>query len=471
MSKPPVIHARAMLLSLIASVVLFGSAPLSGLAQTTPNLGTAAAFAVLGGQTVTNTGPTTVNGSLGVSPGTAVTGILAASVTNGSIHAGDAVAAQAQLDVTTAYNNVAGQPCTSTFPTQAFGNQTLTPGVYCFTSTALLTGPLTLNAQQNPNAVFIFKVASALTTATGSSVAVTGGAGPCNVFWQIGSSATVGTSTVFAGNILALTSITLNTGATVAGRALARNGAVTMDANTISAAACGAAAAPAPTNTATLTFTPSATATSAPSATATSTPTRTIFATIATATAAPTSTTAPVEGISPEVSGPAASLPALPPAALPPAALPPAALPPAALPPAALPPVAPGAPVIVAGQPAQLIALPPSAEVPVVGNQALLPPGAVVDVAGVQVVLAEETPVELIALVPEQAPELVAVVQPAPPTQPARPAQLPNTGVGEGSPAGMLALLGGLALALGLATHRRTLGQLAAADRPPSSKR
>jgi hypothetical protein len=133
--------------------------------------------------------------------------------------------------------------------------------------------------------------------------------------------------------------------------------------------------------------------------------------------------------------------------------------------------VAPGAPVIVAGQPAQLIALPPSAEVPVVGNQALLPPGAVVDVAGVQVVLAEETPVELIALVPEQAPELVAVVQPAPPTQPARPAQLPNTGVGEGSPAGMLALLGGLALALGLATHRRTLGQLAAADRPPSSKR
>ena len=207
---------------------------------------TAASFAVLGGSTVTNTGATTVNGDLGVSPGSAVTGFPPGTVTGGTIHAADAVAAQAQSDVTTAYNSLAGQACTADLTGQDLGGKTLTPGVYCFSSSAQLTGALTLDAQGNAGAVFVFKIGSTLTTASGSSVLMINGGSPCNVFWQVGSSATLGTTTSFLGNILALTSITLNTGASVSGRALARNGAVTMDTNTVSQAACGAAATATP---------------------------------------------------------------------------------------------------------------------------------------------------------------------------------------------------------------------------------
>lgn len=186
-------------------------------------------FAVLGGSTVTNTAtPTVVTGNLGVSPGSAVTGFPPGIVT-GAIHAGDAVAAQAQSDLTTLYNSLANAVCDADLTGQDLGGLTLTPGVYCFSTSAQLTGTLTLDAQGNPNAVFTFKIGSTLTTASGSSVLLINSASSCGVFWQVGSSATLGTGTALAGNIVALSSITLNTGASVNGRVLARNGAVTLD--------------------------------------------------------------------------------------------------------------------------------------------------------------------------------------------------------------------------------------------------
>jgi hypothetical protein len=150
--------------------------------QTAPSLGTAASFAVLGGSTVTNTGPTKVNGDLGVSPGSAVTGFPPGTVTGGAIHAADAVALQAQNDVTTAYNNLAGQACTADLTGQDLGGKTLISGVYCFTSSAQLTGTLTLNAQGNAAAVFIFKTVSTLTTASSSSVLVINGGSGATYF-------------------------------------------------------------------------------------------------------------------------------------------------------------------------------------------------------------------------------------------------------------------------------------------------
>lgn len=203
----------------------------SALAQI--SLGTAESFGVLAGSAVTNTGPTVVTGNLGVSPGTAVTGFPPGIVTGGTIHLNDAVAAQAQSDLTTAYNAIVGTPCNVDLTGQNLGGLTLTPGVYCFSSSAQLTGILTLNALGNPNALFIFKIGSSLTTASGSSVQVINGGNDCNIFWQVGSSATLGVGTAFAGNILALSSITMTTGSTLSGRALARNGAVTLDTNMV----------------------------------------------------------------------------------------------------------------------------------------------------------------------------------------------------------------------------------------------
>jgi hypothetical protein len=198
------------------------------------SLGTAASFGVLAGSTVTNTGASVIAGNLGVSPGSSVTGFPPGIVTPPStIHAADAVAAQAQSDLTTAYNAIAGTPTGTDLTGMDLGGLTLTPGVYGFSTSAQLTGTLTLNALGNPSAVFIFKIGSTLTTASNSSVLVINGGSSCNVFWQVGSSATLGTTTAFAGNILALTSITLTTGANVSGRMLARNGAVTLDSNSI----------------------------------------------------------------------------------------------------------------------------------------------------------------------------------------------------------------------------------------------
>jgi len=199
------------------------------------DLGTADPFAVLAGSTVTNTGATNVHGDLGVWPGSAITGFPPGIVSGGAIHDADAVAMQAQSDLITAYTFAAGEACGNVLTGQDLGGLTLTPGVYCFASSADLTGTLTLNAQGDPNAVFVFQIASTLTTASSSSVVFTNGGQGDSVFWQVGSSATLGTSTEFAGNILALTSITLDTGANIGcGRALARNGAVTMDTNDVS---------------------------------------------------------------------------------------------------------------------------------------------------------------------------------------------------------------------------------------------
>ena len=230
-----------MVVALIGALALASSAH----AQASVGLGTADGFGVLGGTTVTNTGPTVVNGDLGVSPGTAVTGFPPGTV-NGTIHAADAVAAQAQSDTTTAYNDAAGRACTGVLTGQDLGGMTLTAGVYCFSSSAQLTGTVTLDAQGDPGAVFIFKIGSTLTTASGSNVNLINGAQSCNVFWQVGSSATLGTTTTFRGNILALTSITATTGATVDGRLLARNGAATLDSNTVTRARCATASGPAP---------------------------------------------------------------------------------------------------------------------------------------------------------------------------------------------------------------------------------
>jgi hypothetical protein len=202
-------------------------------------MGTEQNFAVLGASTVTNTGSSVITGDLGLHPGTAITGFPPGLVT-GEMHATDAVALQAQTDTTATYLDLAGQPCNTTISAD-LGGQTLTPGVYCSASTMGLTGALTLDAGGDPNAVWVFQMGSTLTTASNSSVVLINGADACNVFWQVGSSATLGTTTSFVGNIFALTSITLNNGASVSGRVLARNGAVTLDNNTITAPVCGVA--------------------------------------------------------------------------------------------------------------------------------------------------------------------------------------------------------------------------------------
>ncbi len=194
----------------------------------------ASSYAALAGSTVTSTGLTTLNGDLGVWPGTSLTGFPPGMV-SGTVHAGDAFAMSAQGDLTAAYNDAAGrQPPQAPLPAD-IGGETLTPGVYKTGATPALgvTGTLTLDGQGDPNAVFVIQVGSALTTAVDSHVNLIGGAQPGNVFWQIGSSATLGTSSTFAGTILALTSISINSGVTLNGRALARNGAVTLIGDTI----------------------------------------------------------------------------------------------------------------------------------------------------------------------------------------------------------------------------------------------
>ncbi len=261
-------------------------------AATPVGLGTAASYSVLAGSAVTNTGPSTLQGDLGVNPGTAITG-FPPGITAGATHAADAVALQAQSDLTTAYNAAAGQPLTTSVAGDLVG-MTLTEGVYRSTSLAL-SGQLTLDGQGNPNSVFVFQVASTLITASASSIILTNGAQACNVFWQVGSSATLGTASSFKGSILALTSITAETNAVVEGRVLARNGQVSLDTNVITSPACTPAATTppisgTPTATPTETASPTQTASATASATATSTPTATETAS-GSATATPTATT------------------------------------------------------------------------------------------------------------------------------------------------------------------------------------
>ena len=218
------IRSGARVLSLVAVGAWFAVAT-SAHAQTLDS------FAVLGGSTVTNTGTTTINGNIGVSPGTAITGTGSIVQTGtGTFHADDGVARQAQSDLTTAYNILMNMP--STALSGDLGGQTLTPGVYSFTSTAQLTGTLTL--QGGSDDIFVIQVGSGLTTASNSYIQLSGGVQAKNVFFVVGSSAVLGTATTFKGQLLALSSISLNTTASIdCGAAWARNGAVTMDSNTI----------------------------------------------------------------------------------------------------------------------------------------------------------------------------------------------------------------------------------------------
>ncbi len=229
--------------SLAALVVLIW--PATAFAATDPGLRTAGKFAVLAGSTITAAipnGPSWVSGSIGVSPGSAITG-FPPSLQSGAKHIADAVALQAQSDLTAAYTRAANAPCPATHNLSGvnLGSKILTPGVYCQTTAPPLTGTLTLNG----SGVYIFQIGSTLVAATGSRVHLIGGAQPCEIFWQVSSSATLNTSTTFVGNIMANASIAMLNGATLEGRALARIGAVTLDHNRIiQPGGCGFAAPP-----------------------------------------------------------------------------------------------------------------------------------------------------------------------------------------------------------------------------------
>lgn len=190
-------------------------------------------FGVLGGSTVTNTGQTSVTGDLGVSPGTEVTG-FPPGILVGTQHVGNPTAAQAMADLTTAYNDAAGRSLCPATVDGNLGGMTLAPGLYKSTSSLeISSGDLTLDAQGDADAVFIFQMDSTLTTSPGRQVILAGGASAANIYWQVGSSATLGTTTVFHGTIMADQAITLGTGTSLNGRALARIGAVSLDSNTV----------------------------------------------------------------------------------------------------------------------------------------------------------------------------------------------------------------------------------------------
>jgi hypothetical protein len=199
-------------------------------ASASPVLGSAATYGILAGSTVTCVTGGTINADVGVSPGSTTTGFPPCVIT-GATHLADATAATAQNDLTTAYNYLAGRPCGTVVTPADLGGRTLPPGIYCTASSLGVTGTVTLDGQGNANAVWVFQMGSTLTTGTSANIALIGGAQARNVWWQVGSSATLGTGTTFRGNILALTSITLVDNATMLGRALARNGAVSLGTN------------------------------------------------------------------------------------------------------------------------------------------------------------------------------------------------------------------------------------------------
>jgi|NGEPerStandDraft_6_1074524.scaffolds.fasta_scaffold08784_5 hypothetical protein len=230
--------ARTLRIALLAFAGLLSSMLLATSATAAPatvGLGTAASFSVLGGSTITNTGPTTMFGDLGLAPGSSVTG---APHVLGQTHVSDAVAIKAKNALTTGYNDAAGRPSEGSAGTDLAG-QTFTAGVRTASSSLLLSsGSVILDAQGDPNAVFIFQIGSTLITGSNTTVQLINGAQACNVFWQVGSSATLGTGTRFVGTVMAAETITANTAATIHGRLLAQTAAVNLDTNTITQSNC-----------------------------------------------------------------------------------------------------------------------------------------------------------------------------------------------------------------------------------------
>ena len=296
--------AGSALAAIVGTAALCGSvlvASTSAYAESAVGLGTAESFAVLAGSGITNTGATTITGDVGSFPTTTQTGFGSVTL-HGTNHFGDAVTQAAKNDLVTAYDEAAGR--TSTPLDVELGGKTLFSGVYD-SPTFGLTGTLTLDAQGDPNAEFIFQAGSTLITATDSRVRLINGADPCRVVWQVGSSATFGTRTAFVGDVLALTSITANTAATFEGRLLARNGAVTMDNNTITNASCFTSSGTTSTTAASTTTSSTVATTSTtalpttPTTTATTLPTATTLVPVASGPASPSGATG--TPISPEV--------------------------------------------------------------------------------------------------------------------------------------------------------------------------
>lgn len=290
--------AAVVLLTTGSGGLLLAASTASAAAVPVP-LGTATSFAVIAGTTVTSATPSTVSGDIGLSPGTSVTGAFVQ--TNGTQHVNNTVAQNAQTDLTAAYLDAAAQSPTTSVVGNLSG-QTLGPGVYGSTSSLLLSGtvPLTLDGANNPSSVFVIKAGSTLTTGTGSSIVLTRGAQACNVFFQVGSSATLGTSSTFQGSVLALESITATTGATVVGRLLARNGAVTLDGNTITRPSC-AAAVPGDSATPTATVSPVPTTSGSPAPTTSPSPPTATVSPAPTTPGSPAPTTAPSPPTGPAV--------------------------------------------------------------------------------------------------------------------------------------------------------------------------
>ena len=258
----------AVALFLVASLIplTLAMANTADATATSVLLGTTNSFGVLAGTGITNTGPTTINGDIGTYPTTSITGAGSMTIT-GTNHAGDAVTQQAKTDLVTAYNNAAGEGPTTALVSDPVG-LTLAPGVYTNSSSIGLSGALTLDAAGDPNAVFVFQAGSTLKTGSASHISLINGARACNVFWQVGSSATLGTGSSFVGTVLALTSITVTTGVTINGRVLTRNGAITLDTDRITVPSCAAITTPTTTPSVAVTTTTAVTNASTPAAVA-----------------------------------------------------------------------------------------------------------------------------------------------------------------------------------------------------------
>ncbi|HWD95596.1 MAG TPA: ice-binding family protein [Acidimicrobiales bacterium] len=256
--------AKIVAVGVLGAITFVGFASGPAFAATAINLGGATPYAVVAGTTITNTGGTVITGNIGLSPGTSITGFPPGLV-SGTTGAANATSLAAQTSATAAYGVAAGATPFTTVAAGTIGGTTLSPGVYTSASAMQLTGPVTLDAGGDASAVFIFQAGSTLTTASGASVVLEGGAQACNVFWQVGSSATLGSTTSFVGTILALASITLNSGASVDGRLLAQTGAVTLNDNLITVPTCATGASTTtsttPSATTTATTTPVATGT------------------------------------------------------------------------------------------------------------------------------------------------------------------------------------------------------------------